>query len=186
MVLATVSMSKQSSNLIYIATIGKTVGLKGDLKLHIHSDFPEQFISGATFSLNEKESITLSHVNGDKSLVKIDGYDNPESARKFTNKELYTTIEKTRKECHLERGEFFWFDLEGCTIVENGKVLGIVENVERIAITNYLLIKTDEALVNSGLTKSFLLPYHKNFVLTTDIEKKIMTVSGAMDILEAS
>ena len=28
---------------IYIAKLGKTVGLKGQQKLHIDSDFPEQF-----------------------------------------------------------------------------------------------------------------------------------------------
>lgn len=28
---------------IYVAKLGKTVGLKGDLKLFIDSDFPEQF-----------------------------------------------------------------------------------------------------------------------------------------------
>jgi len=179
-------MSKQYNNLLHIATIGKTVGIKGDLKLHIKSDFPEQFVKGASFFISEKETVTLSDVNHARGLIKLDGYTSPESARKFTNKKLYTTFERTRQECHLEDGEFFWFDIMGCSIVENGKTLGIVQEVDRITVSNYLSVKTDETLVKEGFAKSFLIPFHEPFILKTDIDKKIITVSGAMDILEAS
>lgn len=179
-------MSKHSDKLLYIATIGKTVGLKGDMKLHIKSDFPEQFKEGASFLLNANESITLSEVNHDRGLIKIAGYGSLEDAKKFTNKKLYTTIERTRQECHLNEGEFFWFDIEGCSVMEDGKILGVVREVERISVTNYLNIKTDKALVEDGFAKNFLVPFHKPFVLDTDIKQKIITLSGAMDILEAS
>ncbi|OHE02919.1 MAG: 16S rRNA processing protein RimM [Sulfurimonas sp. RIFOXYD12_FULL_33_39] len=179
-------MSKQSSKLLHIATIGKSVGLKGDMKFHIKSDFPEQFVKGVSFLINENESITLSEVNHERELIKVVGYNSPEEAKKLTNKKLYTTIERTRKECHLEDGEYFWFDIEDCSVVENGEVLGVVEEVERIGITNYLNIKTDEALIKKGFAKSFLIPFIKPFTLNTDIERKVIIVSGAMDILEAS
>jgi len=65
-------------------------------------------------------------------------------------------------------------------------LLGKVQEVERISINDYLSVKTDESLVKLEKPKSFLIPYHKPFILSTDIEKKIITVSGAMDILEAS
>jgi len=184
----TVSMSNQSPNskLLHIATIGKTVGLYGDMKLHIKSDFPEQFVKGATFFINKKESITLEEVNIQRGLIKISGYPTPESAKKFTNAKLYTTFEKTKEQCHLEEGEFFWFDIIGCSVYENKKLLGVVEEVERIAIADYLQIKTDDKLLETGHAKSFLLPYHEPFIVATDIEKKVIEVSGAMDILEAS
>ena len=179
-------MSKHSSRLLHIATIGKVVGLKGDMKLHIKSDFPEQFKNGSSFIMDNNESITLSEVNHERGIIKLAGCNSPESARKFTNKKLYTTIERTRKECHLDEGEYFWFDIEDCVVVEDGKTLGIVEEVDRISVTNYLKVKSDEALVKDGFAKSFLIPFHKPFVLNTNIEEKIITVSGAMDILEAS
>lgn len=179
-------MSKQSSNLLSIATIGKSVGLKGEMKLHIKSDFPEQFKKGVSFFINDKDSVTIDSVNFERGLVKFSGYNSPEDAKKLTNKHLYTTIERTRSECRLEEGEHFWFDIVGCSVVEDGKVLGIVDEVDRISITNYLFVKTDEALVKEGFAKSFLIPFNKPFTIKTDIEKKIITVSGAMDILEAS
>ena len=182
----TVSMSNQSPKLLHIATIGKTVGLAGDMKLHIKSDFPEQFVKGATFFINKKESITLEEVNMQRGLIKISGYPTPESAKKFTNAKLYTTLEKTKEQCHLEEGEFFWFDIIGCSVYENDTLLGVVQEVERIAIADYLQIKTDEKLVNTGHAKSFLVPYQEPFIIKTDIGKKVIHVSGAVDILEAS
>jgi len=178
-------MLKQS-DLIHIATIGKSVGLKGDMKFHDKSDFPEQFVKGASFLIDEKQSITLSEVNHKRGLIKIVGCNTPEDAKKFTNKKLFTTYEETKKNCHLKEGQFFWFDIIGCEIFENKKRLGLVDEIERIGATNYLSLKTDSNLVANGLAKTFLLPYVEPFILNTDINKKIINVSGAMDILEAS
>lgn len=179
-------MSKQFSKLIHIATIGKTVGLKGDMKLHLNSDFPEQFVNGTSFFINEKDSITLSEVNHDRGLVKITGCTTPEDAKKFTNIKLYTTLERTRKECHLDDGEFFWFDIEGCDIIENSKILGNVVEVDRLNASTYLKVNTDKSLVAKGFAKTFLIPFHEPFLIKADIDKKIIEVDGAMDILEAS
>ena len=181
-------MSKQSkdNNLLHIATIGKTVGIKGDMKFHIKSDFPEQFKNNSTFFINKKETITLSKVNHDREIIKIAGINNPEDAKKYTNLKLFTTYEDTKKSCHLDDGQFFWFDIVGCEVFEDEKCLGIVQEVQRIALSDYLNVKTDEDLLKVKLPKSFLIPYHKPFIVHTDIEKKIITVSGAMDILEAS
>ena len=177
---------KDNKELLHIATIGKVVGLKGDMKLHIKSDFPEQFVSGSTFILNKKETIILSGVNHERGLIKIKGCTTPEDAKKFTNAKLYTTYEDTRKNCHLEDGEYFWFDIEGCDIYENEKLIGNISEIDRILDSNYLKIKTDEKLLSDGFAKSFLLPYNDNFIISTDVENKKITVKGAMDILEAS
>jgi len=178
-------MLKQS-NLLHIATVGKAVGLKGDMKFHDKSDFPEQFVKGASFLINEKESITLSEVNHKRGLIKIVGCTSPEDAKKYINKEIFTTHEETRKNCHLDEGQYFWFDVVGCNVFEDGKCLGIVDEVERIGATNYLSLKTDTSLVADGLVKTFLIPFQEPFILNTDIEKKVINASGAMDILEAS
>jgi len=181
-------MSNQSRKepLLHIATIGKTVGIKGDMKLHIKSDFPEQFKAGASFLINKKDRITLSDVNLDRGLVKINSITNPEDAKKFTNTKLFTTYEETRKNCHLNEGENFFFDLEDCDVYEDGKLLGRVKEVERINVTNYLSIVTDVALVENGSPKSFLVPFIEPFKVAVDIDAKRIELRGAMDILEAS
>jgi len=181
-------MSNQSkdNNLIHIATIGKTVGIKGDMKFHIKCDFPEQFKNNSSFLINKKDSITLSEVDLDKNIIKIAGISGVEDAKKYTNVKLFTTYEDTKTNCHLDDGQYFWFDILGCEIFEDEKLLGTVQEVERIAISDYLNVLTNDSLVELGLAKRFLIPYHKPFILNTDIDKKIITVSGGMDILEAS
>ena len=180
-------MSKQfKEQLLHIATIGKTVGIHGDMKFHDKSDFPEQFFDGATFFTSLKKEITLKDVNLERGLVKIEGIHTLEDAKKFTNAKLFTTREETRKNCHLDEGEYFWFDLDDCEVYEDGQLLGVVNEVERIAISNYLNVKTDEKLVAAGKAKMFLIPFQEPFKVSVDIEKKVITVSGAMDILEAS
>lgn len=187
MALAIKSMSSQFKEpRLHIATIGKTVGVKGDMKLHHHSDFPEQFQKNSSFLTNKNSSITLSEVNHDKGLIKIKGIENLEDAKKFTNLKLYTTREETRKNCHLDEGEFFFFDLEECEVFEDGKLLGSVDEVQRLTVSNYLFVTTSKELVDAGHVKNFLIPFQKPFVISTDIDKKTIIVDGAMDILEAS
>ncbi len=181
-------MSKQfnSTQLLHIATIGKTVGIKGDMKFHSKCDFPEQFVKGAIFLINKRERITLSDVNLDRGLVRINNITSLEDAKKFTNVKLFTTQEETRKKCHLDKDEYFWFDLEDCEVYEDGKRLGVVKEIERFNSTNYLSITTDESLVKNGFSKSFLVPFIEPFKVAVNIDKKHITLRGAIDILEAS
>lgn len=180
-------MSNQSTNkLLQIATLGKAVGLRGEMKLHIKSDFPEQFVSGATFFINPKQSVTIESVNFDRGLVKLEGVNTPEDAKRLTNKHLHTTYEQTRESCNLDEGQFFWFDIVGCEVIEDGKTLGVVKEIERIGIVDYLSVKTADEFVEKSLPKSFLVPYHEPFVVQTDIDKKHIEVAGGIDILEAS
>jgi 16S rRNA processing protein RimM len=180
-------MSKQfKEQLLHIATIGKTVGIHGDMKFHIKCDFPEQFTNGASFFTNLNKNIVLNDVNLDRGIIKIAGVNSVEDAKKFTNVKLLTTREETRKNCHLDDGEYFWFDLEDCKVYEDDKLLGVVEDVERIAITNYLNVITDEELVKTGSAKKFLIPFQEPFRVSVDIDKKIIIVNGGIGILEAS
>jgi len=180
-------MSKHlNSNLLHVATLGKTVGIKGDMKFHIKSDFPEQFKKGATFFIDKKNRLTLSDVNLNRGLVKINNISNPEDVKKFINVKLYSSYEDTRENCHLDKGQFFWFDIEDCKVFENDICLGKVQEVLRMTLSDYLSIVTDENLVKKGFSKSFLLPYEPKFIVDTDIEKKVIIVNDAMDILEAS
>ena len=156
------------------------------MKFHDKSDFPEQFFDGATFFTNLKKEITLEDVDLDRGLIRIKGIGTIEDAKKYTNAKLFTTRDETRKNCHLEEGEFFWFDIDDCEVFEDGVRLGHVHEVERIAITNYLAMITDDKLVAKGFSKKFLIPFQEPFRVSVDIEKKIIIVNGGMDILEAS
>ncbi len=167
---------------IPIAKLGKSHGVRGWQKIHILSDFPEQFKPGSTFK-SDREDLTIEKIDLKRGLVKIKGINTPEDAKKITNRQLYTTEEETRENIKLKEGEYFWFDIEGCDVYEDGKRLGRVKEIER-ADVDYLLINTDEELVKEGYPKRFMIDF-KRHVKDVDIQNKKITASGAIDILES-
>jgi 16S rRNA processing protein RimM len=179
-------MSNPHNTLLHIATLGRTVGLRGDMKLHIQCDFPEQFVKGAEFVTQKGETVRIAEINPARETVRIEGIDSPEAAKRLINAKLFTTEEATREQCTLEEGEYFWFDIIGCEAVEEGRRLGVVKAIERIGMQDYLSVKTDANLVSEGESKNFLIPYHEPFIVETDIEQKRIEVKGGYDILQAS
>ncbi len=178
---------KTDPTLLHIATLGRTVGLYGDMKFHIKSDFPEQFVEGAEFLKENGDTLRIAAINHQRETLRIEGFDTVEKAKRLTNVKLFTTREATRDVCELDEDEYFWFDVIGCKVYEeDGRELGTVKEIERIGIQDYLSIKTDDVLVAQGMSKSFLIPYQDPFILTTDIDAKRIEVRGGLDILQAS
>ena len=176
---------KKDINRIVVAKIGKTIGFKGYLKLHILSDFNEQFNVKKVWETSFGE-LEVERFDSKKSLIKFKNFDNIENSKQLTNHLLYSTIEETRELCKLEKDEFFWFDIIGLNIIEQNNLLGIVKEIERIGNTDYLLIETSENLIKNGLPKTFMLPYIDQYIQNVDIENKQIIVNGGLDILEAS
>ena len=168
-----------------IAQIGRTIGLWGDLKFHLHTDFPEQFKVGNTYKSNRGD-LTIADINFTRGIIRFTGYESIDSAKKLTNTKLFADEEQTKENCELGEGQHFWFDVIGCTVKQGDEILGEVTDIQRMADTDYLVIKTDDALVNADLSKGFLLPYINRYVLTVDTKEKIVYTKDAKDILEAS
>lgn len=168
-----------------IAQIGRTIGLWGDLKFHIHTDFPEQFQQGKTYKTNRGD-LTIAEMNEKRGTIRFVGYESIDSAKKLTNVKIFADIAQTKENCDLAEGEHFWFDIIGCKIDESGEIVGVVEEIQRMGETDYLSIKTAENLVKEGFSKTFLLPYIDRYIVKADIEAKTVYAKDAKDILEAS
>lgn len=172
---------------IYVAKLGKAVGLQGHLRLFIDSDFPEQFKKGATFKTNRNLDLKVLEYNSSRELIKFENYEDVDTAKKLTNQELYSSLEQTKANCKLGKNEFFWFDLLSCNVFENELKLGVVKELHRYPLNDYLEISTDEDLVKKGLPKVFLIPHiFDKFIQNIDIENKIIKVSNSLEILENS
>ncbi len=170
-------------NLIQIAVVGKTNGIRGDLKIRLDTDFPEQFKKGESFLVGD-DTLEVASFNAERTLIKFVGYDTKEIAQTLTNRPIYTTLEDTKKSCKLKKDEHFWFDMIGAKVVEGELLLGEIDDIERLGGSDYLYITTDEHL--SGMPKSFLLPYLERYILNFEKNDKILYVQHAKDILEAS
>ena len=176
-----------TSNNIYVAKLGKAIGLQGHLRLFIDSDFPEQFKKGATFTTNRNLQLKVLEYIPTRDLIIFENYTDVEIAKKLTNQELYSTFEQTKEFCELKKNEFFWFDLISCNVYENGLKLGVVKDIQRYPLNDYLELITDAELVSKGLPKTFLIPHiFSKYLQNIDIEKKIINVSNSFEILENS
>ncbi len=175
----------QTPPLLEVAQIGRLVGLRGELKLHLHCDFPEQFQRGKIFQTSKGETLEVLSYHQEKGLISFVGYDR-ESAKKLVNTLLLTTPEASMRDCALKDGEFFWFDMIDAKVLDNGLFLGIVEEIERIAITDYLIIRTDELWVKQGYAKRFYIPYIERYILSFDKQKQEIYTKDSLGILENS
>ena len=96
---------------IEIAKIGKAVGLKGELKLHLLTDFPNQFKKNIKFSIDIGE-VEIEYYNNQRGIVKFKDYNSIEEAQKLINQRVFSNIEDTRENCKLNKDEYFWFLLQ--------------------------------------------------------------------------
>ena len=174
------------SNVIEIAKIGKPVGLLGDLRLHLFTDFPEQFKKGKVFLTATNKSLKIVSFNQDRLIIRFEGYSSPEDACILTNQILISSEEDSKKNCKLGKDEYFWFDVIGCKVFENDEEIGAVSDIDRFGGGDFLRIDVAQALVEQKLPKSFVLPFQEPFIVAADMDAKKVFVKGAKDILEAS
>ncbi|KIM09209.1 MAG: hypothetical protein KU28_00775 [Sulfurovum sp. PC08-66] len=172
--------------LLFIATVGRSVGLRGENRLVLETDFPAQFVKGAVFTTQKNGTLEVESYRHGAGTIKFVGIDTPEAAKKITNTQLFTTVEASKAHLKLKKNEHFWFDVIGCEVYEGDVLLGSVEEIERIAITDYLIVATHPDLVAKALPKSFLIPYIDHYIRSCDTQTKRIDVVGGMDLLEAS
>ena len=174
-----------SRDKFFIAQIGRTIGLWGDLKLHLHTDFPEQFKVGKSYK-SDRGDLTITDINHKRGTIRFRGYESVESAKKLTNAKLFADEAQTKENCELDEGQYFWFDVIGCIVKEDEVVLNQIDDIQRMADTDYLSVKTEKSLVESGHSKNFLIPYIDRYITKVDTEDKVVYTKDAKDILEAS
>ncbi|EAU00410.1 ribosome maturation factor RimM [Campylobacter curvus] len=175
-----------NSEFVEVAIIGRCVGLKGCVKLHNKGDFPEQFKKNAVFFDKDGNEFIIKSYDVSKETALFEGYEDIDLAKSLVNKILYTTKELTRKNCKLKEGEFFYFDVLGLNIVENGEILGVVKDIEDNLNNALLYVKTSDDLVSIGFAKNFYVPYIDRFVISVSLENKEILTKDAKSILENS
>ena len=168
---------------ILVAKCGKSIGLKGHLKLIIYTDFVEVFKPSSVFCANDL-LLTLQCFNPHQSSAKFAEINTIEEAQALTSCELYTTREATLKMCKLASDEYFWFDIVGLNLIDSGVLLGIVDGIDRIGSVDYLVIKTNADRFMKP--KSFMIPYIDRYVLSVDLDKREIYTRDAILILETS
>lgn len=131
---------------IEIGRLGRAIGLHGALAFHSSSDF-EEFLQVGLVLLEDRfrQKLTIKSIAKKQRhfLLHFVEIDSRERAQSLVNARLFTTQAQTREHCALKQGEFFYFDVVGLDVIEDGAVLGRVEDIERIGRSDYLVVALD-------------------------------------------
>lgn len=165
-------------NYLKVGTILKTRGLKGEVRIYSTTSFArERFKKGNKLYLKQDEdyielTIKAKSNDGTYDLLTFEGYETIEAVTPFLKHDLYII----KEEHPLKKGYYYFSDLNGCTILNDGLDVGIVINVEEYNGLVYLRIKTNH--------KDLLLPFNEAFIKKVDIEQKRIDVSLIEGMLE--
>lgn len=161
---------KGESIYLAIGFLRRPHGVKGEVIMDLHTDFPDRIKAGRKVYVGDKhEAATLGSVrpHGNGILVRIRGIDTPEAAGRFRNQWVYV---KATEVPQLPEGQHYKYELIGLQVVEDtGNALGeLIEILETGA--------NDVYIVKNEAGKEVLIPAIPSVILETDMEARVMKV----------
>jgi 16S rRNA processing protein RimM len=167
-------------DLVAIAKIAKTRGLRGELVADVLTDFPERFDDLQTVVAVKPDggNLTLEiekfWFQKNRIILKFVGYDSIEAAENLRNCEICITEAEA---VELESDEFFDWELQNCAVeTVEGVKLGTVKEVLRTGGT--------EILVVEGETKEYLIPFAETICTEVDVKNKRIKVDAPEGLLD--
>lgn len=159
---------------IAVAIIGKSHGLKGELKLYPFTNLPEIIESlDEVFLYNEnKKQILVAKILNLRLadgyyIVKLKGVDSVNDAKKFVGTKVYIKKEELPE---LSEWEYYFFEIVGSSVFdEKGKFLGVVDEVIQTGSNDVLVI-------NKGKENEQLIPIIYDYILSIDKKNKKIVV----------
>lgn len=169
-----------NEELVAIAKISKTRGLRGELVADVLTDFPERFaetqIVTALLPNNERLELKLqrSWFQKGRVILKFDGFDSIEKAETLRGAEICIPESEA---VNLDEDEFFDWELKTCEVeTVDGEKIGRVKEIMRTGGT--------EILVVQGETKEYLIPFAETICTEVDIENKLIRIDPPEGLLE--
>lgn len=156
-------------------TIGKilnTFGIKGELKVDVYTDFPEdRFRKGSTVYIgDEYRPFEVGSYREHKGFLLLLLKDNEDInlVEKFKGMYLYKSKDDIKP---LGEGEYYFSDLKDLDVYADDKKIGRVLNVEAGLRNNNLRVLKDE----DG--KEYLIPFIPVFIRNVDLNEKRIDIN---------
>lgn len=167
-------------DLVVIAKLAKTRGLRGELVADVLTDFPKRFDdlkrvfavkpNGETLELE----IEKFWFQKGRIVFKFAGFDSIETAETLKNCKISVAENEA---VDLDADEFFDWQLQDCAVETiEGVKLGAVKEVMRTGGT--------EILVVAGEMKEYLIPFAEKICTEVDIENKLIKVDAPEGLLD--
>lgn len=173
---------KGESLYLAIGFLRRPHGVQGEVIMDLHTDFPDRIKSGRKVYIGEKhEAFTIgsARVHGNGLLVKIQGFDTPETSGRFRNQWVY--VQSTEVPA-LPEGKYYKHELIGLTVmVDDGSKLGLLNEVLETGANDVYVVRKEDG-------KEVLLPAIPDVVLEVNMDDRVMKVhliDGLIDDLKS-
>jgi 16S rRNA processing protein RimM len=167
-------------DLVAVAKVVRTRGLKGEVVAEILTDFPDRFerldtVIGVRPD-GERGDLKIEKFwfQSGRVVLKFSGYDTIETGETLRNVEICIPESDA---VELEEGEYFDWQLAGCRVETiGGDTIGEVRELMRTGGTDLLAVR--------GETKEYLIPFANAICVEVDIENKLIRVDPPDGLLE--
>ena len=166
------SLKNSEPEFLVAGKLRKSHGLNGEMWIEVLTDYPELLKQGFAVFVGKgfiKNIIKSFRMAGKLGLIQLEGFNDPESLRAFSNAYLY--FEKIDLP-NLKDDEYYHHELIGIEVRnEDGAILG--------TLTEILVTGANDVYVitpNNG-SKDLLIPAIKTVIKKIDIESKQMVIS---------
>ena len=172
--------SKEKTNFILIATIGKSKGLNGEFFLNSLSEPKENIINYINFKFGDsKKSIKFDYIKpiNKKLIAKLIDINDVDEIKKLINKKLF--INKSQLP-ELPDDEVYWHDLIGMKVINTlNEDIGIVDEVNNFGSSDILMINPSKTSIDN---ESRLIPFIKDkYIISYSITNNQLIVDWGLD-----
>ena len=166
----------KKKQLFHIATFGKSVGLKGEIKIIIHNFEFSTFKSLSLYLIDEVAlfwDFQYLKINKNKLTGKLKKCNSINCAKKLNGKKIF--IDKNN--LPRKKNQFYIFDLINCEVkTSQNNLLGNIINIDNFGAGDLIKIKKTN-------NKSFYIPMNKDNIVKVDTKKKLVIVNPIKGIL---
>lgn len=166
--------------LVAIARIARSHGLRGEVSADVLTDFPDRFdgledvVAVLPGDSRRELRIERFRFQNERVLLKFFGIDRIEDTDILKNAEICV---HENEAVELEEDEFFDWELSGCFVeTVEGQAVGLVKELMRTGGT--------EVLVIEGAEKEYLIPFAESICIEVDVENKKIVIDPPDGLLE--
>jgi 16S rRNA processing protein RimM len=170
-----------ADDLVVVARVARTRGLRGEVVADLYTDFPGRFaaldsvIAIAPDGSRRSLQIEEHWFHGNRIVFKFATYDSIDEAKDLAGLQLAIPASER---IELPAGMFYEWELAGCRVEAlDGKLIGSVREVMHTGGVEILVVAGDDG-------RDFLIPMAQEICVAIDIEHKLVRVDPPEGLLE--
>ena len=154
--------------------------LHGDVKIELHTDFPDRFAPGALFYLGTDlvaTHVELARPHQNQMLVRLEGVTDRTQAEELRGLWVFIPVDEAES---LDDDTYYIHDIIGLAVqTEDGKLIGVVQEVLATGANDVYVVATPDEP-----SREVLIPAIADVVQRVDLEQGIIVIIPMPGLLE--